>query len=217
MLKPINPGIQPVGIFDMNDAQLASLKGGEVMTLGSASKSNSLSESAAADVLDGYVTASTRAMATLASSAAHSYLALADEGSGPDYFTMLGSVVGGRVGMIVSAGANNGPHTALASGKVTLWDKPGLYEVSIDACSAGFLAGAVGLLVPGDVLGHTNAGKLAISTTGAVAGTGCASFAEFSASQSLVTTPRRLVGAVETVDRMLISFAGAMLNDRTVA
>lgn len=216
MLKPITPGLQPVGFFDMKDTELTGLKGGEVLTLGSATDLNSASETAAYDVRDGYVGPATRAVATLATAATHNYLALADEGSGPDYFTMLGTVVGGKVGLVVSSGSVNGPHTALATGKVTMWDRPGLYEVSIDACAAGFTAAAVNVLAPGNVLGHTNAGKLAVAASSGVSGTGCAVFAEFSGSPSLVTTPRRLVGATEAVDRMLISFTGA-IGIRTIA
>lgn len=215
MLTPITPGLQPVGFFDAVDADLANIKGGEVMTLASATRANTASETAAFDVRDGYVDAgASRPALTFATNSTHSYLALADEGAGPDYFTLLGTVVGGKTGLVVSGGAANGPHTSQASGKVTVWDRPGIYEVSLDACADGFVAAAVGTLNPGYVLGHTDAGRLAEATL-ALADTGCAVFVEFTASSSLVTTPKRLVAAVESVDRMKVSFTG-VLGNRTV-
>ena len=71
---------------------------------------------------------------------------LADEGI-IGYGTLFGAVVGGTVGQQVNGpttytGAVLGPHTATGSGKVTCWDKPGLYAVSLDAvdttASVGF-------------------------------------------------------------------------------
>ena len=53
-LYPVQPGIQPLGLFDVLDTELATIKGGEVMTLGSAATTNSETETAAPDVLDGY-------------------------------------------------------------------------------------------------------------------------------------------------------------------
>lgn len=207
-LYPLNPGIQPLGIFDVKDTEASSLKGGEVMTFGTASRTNSSSESAAADVtLDGYGTL--RTVAQLATSSVD-FVALADEGT-TGYFTQLGSVVGGNVGMTI-AGSALGPHTSVGSGKVTLWEKPGLYEITLTALADDFLSdvGEDGLS-PGSVLGYTNAGKIAHSTNnGAVASTGCAIFVEFSHSQSLVTTPSWLVGGTPGVDRIKIQFLGGV-------
>jgi hypothetical protein len=208
-LIPLNPGIQPLGIFDVKNTEAAGLKGGEVMTLGTESRTNSSTETAAPDVtLDGYGTL--RTVAKLATDSVD-FVALCDEGAGPGYFTLLGTVVGGNTGMAIS-GAALGPHTTAASGKVTLWDKPGLYEVTLDALAAGFQAGAgEDGLTPGAVLGYTNTGKLSHSVeNGAVAETGCAIFVEFSHSQSLVTTPSWLVGGSSAVDRIKISFLGGV-------
>jgi hypothetical protein len=208
-LYPVQPGIQPLGLFDVLDTELATIKGGEVMTLGSAATTNSETETAAPDVLDGYTFEATasRPVAQKASLAAHAFVALADEGTGPDYFTMLGTVVGGKTGLVVSAGAVLGPHTSTASGKVTLWDKPGLYEVTLDAVASDFASSA---LVPGKVLGFTAQGKLQRNGgLGALADSGCAVFVEFSQSSSLVTTPARLVGGANAPDRVKIMFLGA--------
>jgi len=209
-LYPVQPGIQPLGMFDVKDTVLSGLKGGEVMTLGAEGVTNTTSETAAFDVLDGYTfaTPAKRPVAVLASVATHAFVALADEGTGPDYFTMLGTVVGGKTGLVVSGGATNGPHTATASGKVTLWDKPGLYEVTTDALPVDFASSA---LVPGtSVLGFTSTGKLQRSGGADVqTDSGCAVFVEFAHSSSLVTTPAHLVGASSAYNRVKVMFLGA--------
>jgi hypothetical protein len=209
-LYPVQPGIQPLGMFDVDDTTLSGLKGGEVMMFGSASTANSTSETAAADVLDGYTfaTPAGRPVAVLADTADAPFVALADEGTGPDYFTLLGTVVGGKTGLVVSGGAVNGPHTATASGKVTLWDKPGLYEVTVDALPADFASAA---LVPGaSVLGFTDAGQLQrAGGSDVILDSGCAVFVEFAHSSSLVTTPAYLVSASAAHNRVKVMFLGA--------
>lgn len=218
-LFPLNPGLQPLGQFDIVDSQLSSIKGGEVMTLTSASRENTASETAAADALDGYDYDSTgsgaggRAAAQLATTAAEYPLALADDGNSPDYLTYFGQVVGATAGLSTTGGAQLGPHTSSGSGKVTLWDKPGLYAVSTDAVAATFVSGLPSDgLAPGATLGFTNAGLLAHGSSSAVANTGVASFVEFESSPSLVTTPNRLVGAAQQFTRVKIWFHAGMGN-----
>lgn len=219
-LFPVSPGLQPLGIVDVVNTVGPNLLGGEVMTLTTASRSNTASETAAADALDGYTfnTTQLRPAATLAT-AATTFIALADEGSGPNYFTVGGTVVGGNTGKMIRGGAVLGPHTAVASGKVTLWDKPGLYEVTLDALVSTFVSGLTPStgLTPGAVLGYTNTGKLSHSTSNsAVAATGCAVFVEFTGNSSLVTTPAALVGARAVFDRIKIQFLGAGGGGKTV-
>ena len=65
-------------------------------------------------------------------------LMLTDDGI-TGYGTLFGSVVGGTVGQQVNGpttftGAVLGPATQTGSGKITCWEKPGLYAVSLDAC-----------------------------------------------------------------------------------
>lgn len=215
-LKPLNPGMQPLGMFDVVDTQLAGLKGGEVMTLTTASRTNTASEQGAFDALDGYdygATPGLRPAATLAASAAdmNKTLMLADDGlSG--YFTVAGTLVGTQAGL-TTVGANLGPHTAAASGKVSLWDKDGLYQVSLDSCSATFVTDLSGGLAPGAALGFTAAGKLAHDNSAdKVSATGVATFVEFTGNESLVTTPGRLVGAAATFTEMKIHFHGGRGN-----
>lgn len=216
MLTPLHPGLQPVN-FDIIDTQIESLKGGEVVTLTALARRNSATETAAPDVLDGYdydPATPLRPGVALATAAVLPVF-LADAGKA-NYFTMLGTVVGGKTGLVVSGGAALGPHTALASGKVTCWDKPGQYAVTLDACAATFVSSLTTGLTPGSVIGHTSAGLLQHSTSaGAVAATGVATFVEFSGSMSLVTTPAYLVGATAQYDRIVIAF-NAGYGSRTV-
>jgi hypothetical protein len=131
---------------------------------------------------------------------------LADEGiSG--YGTLFGAVVGGTVGQQVNGpatytGAVLGPHTATGSGKVTCWHLPGVYAVSLDACdtasdglqptnttldvAAALTYTAAGLLTP---VGSTNA----VSSAPVVG-----RLIDFETNGSLVTTPNRLVAALNS-------------------
>lgn len=199
-LFPMQPGLMPLGQFDCVDADLALVTGGEVMSLTSKSTSLSASEKAAADALDGYLydasgPIANRVAARLALSAdKDSMLALADDGLA-GYGTMFGETIGFPAGLSVT-GTNLGPHSAAASGKVTLWDKPGLYEVTVSSLASDFVStiGFAGL-APGASLGFNASSKLAhVACSGAVATSGVATFVEFASSGSLVTTPAKLVG-----------------------
>ena len=198
-LFPLQPGLMPLGQFDCLDADLALVTGGEVMSLGSASTSLSSTEKAAADALDGYLydasgTIANRAAARLALSGdVDSFLALADDGLA-GYGTMFGQTIGMPVGLSVT-GSALGPHTAAASGKVTLWDKPGLYEVTVSSLAATFVSG-IGFagLAPGATLGFDSSSKLAHAGASPVSSSGVATFVEFASSGSLVTTSAKLLG-----------------------
>ena len=220
MLLPLSPGLMPLGFLDVLDSQLDSLKGGEVMTIGEAARTNSSTETAAADQLDGYdyerpIANAERPVTRLATTAVLPVF-LSDEGLA-GYGNLLGQLVGSKTGLVVSGGTNAGPHSAAASGKVTLWDKPGVYTITVDALAATFVSSLqAGGLTPGSVLGHTSAGLLQHSTAnGAVAGTGVATFLEFSANDSLVTTRATMVGAAATFDRIKIAFSAGW-GTRTV-
>ncbi len=210
-LYPLNPGVVPA-VYDLSDAiSLSSIAGGEVGTLTTRSRSNTSSETSAADVKDGYnyATPGVRAAATLATSASSVPLFLIDEGTSPGYGTMLGQVVGANVGTSLS-GTALGPHTATASGKVTCWDKPGLFLVSTDAVASDFITSLLAStsgLAPGVSLGFNASSRLAHSScSGAVSGSGVAHFVEFESTNSLVTTTAATVGASAVFNRVKIAF-----------
>lgn len=208
----LQPGQQPLGDFDCLDTDQASILGGEVMTLDKATRTVTAAEKAAYDVLDGYVAdganAAQRVVARIADEASETRKAfyLSDDGT-THYGVMFGSVIGGPVGL-ATTGTNLGPHTTTGSGKVTLWDKPGLYAVSLDAVEVA-LSDLNDTPLPGDVLYRYTSGKL---TSLADTGDKVAMYVEHTSNGSLVTTPARLVSATETFDRIKIQYLGAGHN-----
>lgn len=220
-LFPLQPGLFPLGQFDALDSDIANVLGGEVMTLTSAGTS----ETSAYDDTDGYhfdvTTPITNHVASVRASTASQFpLFLSDDGT-KGYGTLFGQTIGTTAGR-ATTGTDLGPSTQAASGKVTLWDKHGLYAVSIDAVASDFITsistGASGGLTPGAVLGFTNVGKLAhVACSGAVAGSGVANFVEFDSATSqnaspgsLVNTPNRLVGATVVYNRVVLHFSAGV-------
>lgn len=220
----LQPGVQPLGQYDVLDTDLSSVLGGEVGTLDEASRTNSASEKAASDVLDGYVAdevdtgtpTESRPILRLADETTESrkLFYLLDDGQ-KFYGTLFGELIGTPVGQATttdSGGSLLGPHTAAGSGKVTAWDKPGLYAVSGDAV-ADDLNPAAGNLndtpLPGDLIYRATSAKLTgASTTGDKIGM----FVELASNGSLVTTPGKLVGAAESFDRVKFQYLGATHN-----
>lgn len=200
-LKLLQPGIQPLGQFDGLDSITTSLKGGEVVTFTSVVTGVS-TDKASWDVFDGYVTPNKRTVVTTAVTQTTRPLMLADEGT-TGYGTLFGSVVGGTVGLVSTGGAVLGPHTATGSGKVTCWDKPGLYAVSLDACDTTASDGLVPTnttLATGAALSYTSAGVITPSGSGQMVSSGATigHFVEFVTNGSLVTTPNYLASALSS-------------------
>lgn len=225
-LYVLQPGLNPLGQFDFLDTDLANVVGGDIGTWDEAARANSASEKAAADVFDGYVAnevddnvpTATRAVLRLADTSTETYKAfyLLDDGVA-GYGTLLGTLIGGPVGLattVASGGALLGPSSAQGSGKVTAWDKPGLYAVSLSALASDVVPTASGNLydtpLPGELLyrGATSA-KL---TRASASGDKMALFVELASNGSLVTTPARLVGASAVFDRVKMHYLGATHN-----
>lgn len=221
MLKLLQPGIQPLGQFDGLDAEVLTFKGGEVcsftyvQTNAQPGVTTSGLDQAAYDVFDGYVNASGTFKrpavsknwnGTVLNPATTRPLFLADDGiSG--YGTLLGAVVGGTVGQQINGpnsytGAVLGPHTSTGSGKTTLWDKPGLYAVSLDAVDteANGLVPTNTALTGGDALFITAGGLLCPTgaTSKVASSPQVGHFVEFNTNGSLVTTPNYLVAALNS-------------------
>ena len=224
-LKLLQPGIQPLGQFDGVDSEVLTFKGGEICTFSYVTTSGQPGvttaglDQGAYDVFDGYVNvggtfkrpAITKTFAATSMTARP--LMLADDGI-TGYGTLFGSVVGGTIGQQVNGptsftGAILGPHTATGSGKMTCWDKPGLYAVSLDAVNTAAATGLVPTntsLTGGDPLGLTTAGLLTPTLTGTGAGAPVTNttavvvghLVEFNTNQSLVTTPNYLVAALNS-------------------
>jgi hypothetical protein len=209
-LKLLQPGVQPLGQYDGLDTEVLTLKGGEVVTFTSV-VATSATDKAAKDVFDGYVSPNKRPVITRNVATAARPLMLSDEGiSG--YGTLFGSVVGGTVGQVSTGGAVLGPHTATGSGKVTCWDKPGLYAVSLDACdtaSADGLQPTNSTLATGAGLtwvpAATDGGQLTpVGSTAAAGNTVVVGrFISFETNGSLVTTSNNMVAALNPPDGAL--------------
>jgi hypothetical protein len=202
-LKLLQPGTQPLGQFDGYDNDYLTLKGGEIVTLISVPVPG---DKAAADSFDGYVNPSgvqKRPVVTHSNLLSTSRpLFLADEGI-TGYGTLFGSVVGGVVGQVATGGSVLGPHTATGSGKVTCWDKQGLYAVSLDACDTAVTTGLQPTNTTLDVgtqLTYSSTGLLTpVGSPAAVGGApAVARFVDFESNGSLVTTPNRLVAALNS-------------------
>jgi len=216
-LKLLQPGTQPLGQYDGLDAEVLTLKGGEVVTL--VSSNLSANDKAAADSFDGYTNAGSapkRPVVTKTLSDTSRPLFLADEGI-TGYGTLFGAVVGGTVGQQVNGpttftGAVLGPHTATGSGKVTCWDKPGLYAVSLDACDTNASTGLQPTNTSVDTgakLYFTSAGLLTPTVASSALGSGAPTvvgrFVDFETNGSLVTTPNRLVAALNSPSGVVTS------------
>lgn len=204
-LKLLQPGVQPLGQFDGLDTEVLTLMGGEVVTFKSV-LATAATDKAAYDVFDGYVNSLKRTVVTRNVATTARPLMLADDGI-TGYGTLFGSVVGGTVGQNVS-GTALGPHTATGSGKVTLWDKPGLYAVSLDAAcdqaatglvptNASIDTGKALTFVPASA---TVGGKL--TPVGSTAAGGnivvVGHFISFETNGSLVNTPNYMVSALSS-------------------
>jgi hypothetical protein len=214
----LEPGLQPLGQFDFLDTDLPNVLGGDFGVWAEASRTLTSTEKAAQDVLDGYVADQVDAGDPTAS---RPVLQLADGSDGAvaryllddgtaGYGTLFGSLIGNPVGLEVT-GTALGPHTAQASGKVTAWDKPGLYAVSTDALDSDVLGGANlnDTPLPGESL-YCGAATAQLTRVDGGLGYKVAVFVELRGSGSLVTTPGRLVGATEAFDRIVIQYLGAM-------
>jgi hypothetical protein len=203
-LELVQSGIQPLGQFDGYDSQTLAVLGGEVATLIGVAVTGTDQAAKDADGTDGYVGAPpnhTRPAVTTTLASGSRPLFLVDDGIA-GYGTMFGSVVGGTAGQVVTGGAVLGPHTATGSGKLTLWDKPGTYAVTLDAVdtAADGLVPTNAALAVGDPLYATAAGLLTPESTRAFESLVIARLMNFETLRggSLVNTPTFLVSATNS-------------------
>lgn len=207
-----NSGAQPLGQFDGYVGETLNFKGGEICTWAAMAYPTP----GAADVnQDGYIVNTgfgkevpgvSRALLTSASKP----LFLSDDGV-TGYGTLFGTVVGGAVGTQTTGGVVLGPHTATGSGKVTVWDKQGLYGTTLDAVdtAATGLVPTNGALSVGAGLTYTATGLLTpVGSSNALGGAPVvARFASFENNGSLVTTPTSLVAALNSPSGSVSSLA----------
>jgi hypothetical protein len=211
MLILLQPGIQPLGQFDIDDQDVASVVGGEVAAF------------VALELTDGYAVDSFRPGPKVQldlgeASAARPVWGLVDEGSsaglgGRGYGTMFGQIIGATVGQGTGIGAMStsgavvvGPSTIRGSGKATLWTKPGLYGVTQDAWLATDYDGAVlNDKVYGDDDASATRGRLTV-TAANVGDDHVAYFLRSASDTSFVSTPAYYAGATTTTSEHCVLY-----------
>jgi hypothetical protein len=235
------PGTQPLGQFDGYGTETLTFKGGEICTWRAELQSQAAGAGAADVPNDGYLNegglgfvdpAVSKDWAGMGTNAPPFFLA--DDGL-KGYGTLFGTVVGGGVGT-TAYGPNStvasanllGPHTATGSGKITLWDKQGLYGVTLDAVDTTNLTPTTTGLTVGMPLYYTSAGLLTTTTGKNTGGIVIGRLAEFETNGSLVTTPQNLVAALNSPSSSVSSlqqqkffqvvfwFYGAYANSTTI-
>jgi len=195
-------GVQPLGNYDGLDTEALAILGGEVGTFTDPLVTGTDLAAADADGSDGYVGVPPlhrRPAVTRTLVSGDRPLFLLDDGTA-NYGTLFGQVVGGTAGQVTS-GAVLGPHTATGSGKITLWEKPGMYAVTLDAVdtSADGIVPSNATLAVGAPL-YAQVGGLLTPVVGESfeAALVVARFVEFTTDQSLVTTPAHLTAALNS-------------------
>jgi hypothetical protein len=230
-LTLLQPGMEPLGQFDLADG--ATPVGGEVATFGAA---------AGVSAADGWAGLATCALGTPAAATAgtdaggalagnsDALHGLVDDGA-TGYGTLFGSVIGGTVGQGTGFGASStvgvvvvGPNTATGSGKVTLWDKPGLYGVDDNAWAsatadggalndavysqaATSAAASLAIATAGILMAATDtSGALLLSTNG---GRAVGVLLGSVNDTSLVSTTTAAIGAAATAETNAVYFYGS--------
>ena len=200
-LKLLNPGLRPLGQFDLDDTDAGLIVGGEHVALASARADV---EGYAADVgLMADFDVSPPVVPTFQRDqrTGQAVGGLADEG-GAEYGTQFGSLIGQNAGRSTQFGIQAGavvvgPTTDQASGKVTVWAQSGLYGVTDDVSTAANpLSGAVtNGRISATAAGGGEAGRLSAAAAGALDETHLALYVSEVNDTSLVSTTATAVGA----------------------
>ena len=215
-LTLLQPGMEPLGQFDLADG--VTPVGGECATFGAAAGTSTADDWAGLTtlILDGPLdiaptlglnagTALLDSTATAATGALPmpELHGLVDDGA-TGYGTLFGTVIGGTAGQGTGLGATPGvgvvvvgPNTNLGSGKVTLWDKPGLYGASQPAWVGAAAAGADGAVLNSAIYAVTATSVTALAVaTGATAGELCSNADTAGCVAGMITTDNEAIQAV---------------------
>jgi len=207
-LKLLNPGLRPLGLFDLDDTDGGLVVGGEYVELAQA---DPLVEAYAADA--GQLEDATGIlMFSRGVRHAGRLGGLADEGgeAGTEggYGTLFGSLIGSNAGRATtqSGAVVIGPSTDRASGKVTVWATAGLYGVNDQNDDA------LALLDANDPVSAT-------AVTGVLGGGGgdhVAIYVGAMSDTSLVSTTNAAVGLASATEYHPIFYSGnATATDAT--
>ena len=200
-LKLLNPGLRPLGMFDLNDDDAGSVVGGEYVELAA---DNFAVEAYAADVGQLADGGSSMVAFTLAERTAGNLGGLADEGR-DEYGTLFGNLIGSNAGRATSqSGAVViGPSTDRASGKVTVFAQAGLYGVTDQHASLDTTDAVANLS-----LSATTGGLLCLTSAGDAAGHEVGIYVGAMTDTSLVSTTNSAVGLDAATEYHAIFFAG---------
>jgi len=221
-LKLLNPGVRPLGTFDLDDAFAGTLQGGEYVELLADATPGPLVEGYAADVgavgpmgpgAGAGLVAPILWNFTPATNTSENLGGLADEGVN-EYGTLYGQLIGSNTGQatVINGAVVLGPSTERASGKVTVWHAPGLYGVSgtpatggTDGAGLNALSGSV--LANDAVYASNTAGSLGNLVT-SVAGAPLGCFVGQVADSSLVSTTTVAAGLAATAESFAVYYFG---------
>lgn len=198
-----HPGIEPLGEFDLLDTEADSILGGEIGTFDGTLRDSAGGTDLHAFDVDGYVEGATpnRTVIRRANDTdAGPYLLLDDGTTG--YGTYFGVLIGSNTGRVTNFGTSTGtvlgPATHRASGKITCWDKPGLYMVSIDVLCTG--NPPTSATAAGTALYSNAVGQWTLTAGAGVVGR----FVEWQNGDSLVTTQADQLNATYTLNFMVV-------------
>lgn len=200
-LKVLHTSGTPLGEYDMLDSE--TFLGGEVVKFGNVLID--AGDKAAADAGDGYVNptsggAVARRPVLQKTAGTTGPFMLADDGTS-GYGVLFGVVTGGTAGQVT--GSALGPASYAGSGKLTAWATDGLFGVTLDAVDTTAATGLMptnATLTPGAKLYVMTGGLLTPNSgaSGASSSGVAGNFVEFTTNRSLVTTPNRLVAALNS-------------------
>jgi hypothetical protein len=203
MLILLQPGIEPLGQFDLEDDDASLVKGGEVAVFRAI---NVVTDGYAADVFQSGPSVHLK-LGTVATDGV--IYGLVDEGTsqglgGRGYGTMFGTIIGTVVGQGTGVGGTPtvgtvvvGPSTVRGSGKATLWTKPGLYGTTSDAweSTSEFNAATLNARLYGTTADGTNDGKLSTGADNADVALVLGPVTD----ASLVSTTQRYAGVTDNI------------------
>lgn len=200
-LKLLNPGLRPLGMFDLEDDILGTLEGGEHVALNATAIG---AEGYAADVSSvgpfvGADLAGNRASVKFDTAArlVNVLAGLADEGT-TGYGTLFGRTIGSNAGRatVINGAVVVGPSTERGSGKVTVWSQSGLY--SVDGAAATDAATPLNAMTTVNALVHADGNGLL--GTAALGNQPVAIFVGHLADTSLVSTTNTAVGIAKAIE-----------------
>ena len=207
----LNPGLRPLGQFDLDDPDNGALEGGEYVEL-AATTGGAGAEGYAADVAQGPAPGGSLGIGAPIASAFQRTVrtagrlgGLADDGGevSGGYGTLFGSLIGQTAGQAtqVAGAVVIGPASNRGSGKVTVWAQAGLYGVNSAADSLGTSTSTLNALV------NATAATGALVTTGG-GGHDVGIYVGRVTDSSLVSTTNTAVGLAAATEHHAVFYTG---------